>query len=229
MWKISGTALAVAALLVGSGQDRPTLPSSLMVAARLQPIQFASALTQASVPAGFEIHESDDGAPLGPSSGTVEGTVRLSDVAKAFEAHHRAYQAVVMGSVLVVRPRKGAVPFLDAPSSILQPTKVTGIITAARRIFSARWPKFMGSGPVLNSLGQPGEDLDIVLDGRGRRVIDTLNSIVVQAPNRAWIVTTRQEDGKARIASFGFLDSKGRRPGHDIPADWEREKGSINR
>ena len=214
MWKFLAVAFAAAAVLDASAQGRATVPSSLLAAARDQPIQFAMALTKASIPAGFEIRESDDGAPLGRPSGAGEGSARLSDVAKAFETYHRDYRAVVMGSVLVVRPRKGAASVLDAPSAILERTKVTGIMAAARHIFSARWPALLG--PTLNSFGRPGEDIDIVLDGRGRRVIDTLNEIVMQAPNRAWVVTTRHEGEEVQISSFGFLDSGGHRSVHSV-------------
>jgi hypothetical protein len=188
------------------------------------------ALTKASVPAGFEIRESDDRAPLGPPSGAAEGSARLSDVVKVFETYHREYRAVVMESVLVVRPRKRAAALLDAPSSIVQPTRVTGIMTAARQIFSVRWPSLLG--PTLNSCGRPGEDVEIVLDGRGLRVIDTLNEIVMQAPNRAWVVTTRQEDEEAQVLNFGFLDSSGRRRVQSVSGDRdsdERQKWTKRR
>jgi hypothetical protein len=74
-------------------------------------------------------------------------------------------------------------------------------------------------GPVANSFGRPGEDIEIVLDGRGCKVIDTLNEIVVQVPNLAWVVTTSERKGSgARVTSFGFLDGKGSRVTLPLPA-----------
>ena len=213
MGKLLTLPIALSLVLTTTAQDRSGVPSSLIAAAQKPLIQFATALARASVPAGFEFREGDEGLRDLTAPWPGGAAVSLVDVARAFEKHHAAYRAVVMGKVLVVRPRSDRGDYLDEPTQIDTPTTVTGIMAAARRVFASRWPVLLG--PVANSYGTPGEDIDVILDGHGRKVVDTLNEIVLQVPNRVWVVTTRG----ARLTTFGFLDAKGNRVTLPLPGD----------
>jgi hypothetical protein len=202
---VSGATLGVTV------QTGPGVPSILMAAAQRPPIEFGMMLAKTSVPAGIELLQADDVAPNQPMPRVdSDSRVPLDDVAKAFETYNPKYTARVFGGVLVIRPKEGAFPFLDAPSSISGPTAVTGVRAAQRRVFSELSPGLLG--PVLNSYGRPGEDIPIVLDGSGgRRVVDTLNQIAAQAPGWVWWVSVKhREDTAVDQVSFGVLDPTGR-------------------
>ncbi len=215
--KVMIVCAAVVAFLGLAPQAVIRVPASLLEDAQKSPILFAVALAGASVPNGFEIPETDDFTPpvMSPSPGVQ--TVPATEVTEAFEKYHHEYRAVMMGRVLVVRPRVAPLPLLDTRSTIAGPVKVTGIMTAARRVFAFRWPMLLG--PALNSLGRPGSDVEVVLHGQDRRVIDMLNQIVLQAPKRGWIIITgKAKDGQPQMLSFGFLDARGGRVTCVVPA-----------
>jgi hypothetical protein len=200
--------LGAAASSVMAGQTGPTVPASLLVAASQSLVDFAYALANASIPAGLEIKESDDGPPLAPAVNIdPKQRIPLNDLVATFNADRHEYRAVVMsGDVIVIRPVKGMVPFLDGPSPISQEVTVTGLMAAARRVFAALDPGL--NGPVLNSMGHKGDDISVALDGGGgRTVMDTLNQIVTQAPGRVWVVTTREEPDGQRVISFGLIEA----------------------
>jgi hypothetical protein len=211
------TLLGLSAMLAtpeqaGVDVANPAVPTSLLEAAQRRPADFAAALASASVAAGFELKEPDDGPPSGETMalGDSDRKVPLADVAKAFEARHPAYRASLLRGVLVVRPAEDSLPFLDEPSTISPPATVKGVMAAARRVFLPMDRRL--SGPALNSLGRPSDALQLTLDGRGgRKVIDTLNQIVTQAPGRAWIVTTRKVGNEVRLVGFGFIEANGTR------------------
>jgi hypothetical protein len=188
------------------------VPASLLEAAQQTTVDFAGALASASVAAGFELEEADDGPPSGKTMapGDRDRKVPLADVANAFEARHLAYRAGVLRGVLVIRPAQDALPFLDEPSTIFPPATIEGVMAAARRVFLPIDPRL--SGPALNSLGRPSDAIPLTLDGSGgRKVIDTLNQIVSQAPGRAWVVTTRKVGNEVRLVGFGFIEANGSR------------------
>jgi len=200
-------------------QAQVTVPSAVLAVADSSPFEFAMALANASVPAGLEIRESDDVLPAGyptldgkrPAWFNADRTHRIAgtEVVEAFNRSRRDYRAILMGQVLVIRPVEGTLTFLDQPSSISTPTPVTGAMAAVRRVFADLFPTL--SGPILNSLGHKGDDVPVVLDGGARRVIDTLNQVVLQAPPRTWVVTTRQQEGNVRLISFGLIEADGSR------------------
>ena len=220
---IASLGIAASAVLAGSGflaaQARVTVPSAVLAAAEASPVEFVMALADAAVPAGLEIRESEDVLPAGwpslkgrkPAWFNADRTHRIAaaEVVAAFNGSRRDYRAVLMGQVLVIRPIDGALPFLDQPSAISGPTHVTGAMAAARRVFADLVPGL--SGPVLNSLGHKGDDVPVVLDGGSRKVLDTLNQIVLQAPPRTWVLTTRQQAEDVRVISFGFIEADGSR------------------
>jgi len=83
-------------------------------------------------------------------------------------------------------------------------------MAAVRRVFLPLDPRL--SGPALNSLGRPSDTIPLTLDGSGgRKVIDTLNQIVTQAPGRAWVVTTGKRGSAVRVTGFGFIEGDGSR------------------
>jgi hypothetical protein len=189
-----------------------TAPSSLLIAAQRSPTDFATALANASVPSGLEIRESDDVPPSGRLTFKVdpERRVPASELVQTFNAQHRDYHAVMMRGVLVIRPIRGALPFLDEPSTIYPPVAVIGAMAAARRVFSILDPGL--SGVVLNSAGREGDKIPVLLDGSGgRTVIDTLNQIVKQTAPRTWVVTTRRQADDVRVVGFGFINAEGGR------------------
>lgn len=202
-----------------AAQAGVTVPSAVLAAAEASPVEFVMALANASVPAGLEIRESEDVLPASwptvngrrPAWFNADRTNRIAatEVVTAFNGSRRDYRAVLTGQVLVIRPIGGTLPFLDQPSAISGPTHVTGAMAAARRVFADLVPGL--SGPVLNSLGHKGDDVPVVLDGGSRKVIDTLNQIVLQAPPRTWVVTTRRQAEDVRVSSFGFIEADGSR------------------
>lgn len=175
------------------------------------------ALANTSTPAGLEIRESEDVRPSRPPAFNVDRMQRvaLDELIRIFNTHRNDYRAVVMrDGVTVIRPVDGTLPFLDEPSSLRQAVTITGVMAAATRLFGL-------TGPILNSLGQRGEDIPVVLNGSGgRTVIDMLNQIVAQAPGRAWMVTTRDEQGSVRATSFGFIEANGSRRTQPIRRQW---------
>jgi hypothetical protein len=201
-------------------QISPTVPAPLLVAAQGSPLEFAMALAIASVPAGIEIRQPDDVLPANlpipdelrpPGQGAASAhRVPLTEVVRTFN-RRSDYRAVETGGVLVIRPVREMTPILDEASAITAPTKITGVMAAARRVFSQVNPAF--AGPALGSMygHMHGEDLTVVLDGSGRTVIETLNQIVRQAPPRIWVVTTQKQGDAVRIVQFGFIAADGSR------------------
>ena len=214
MGKLWTPAFALSLILTTAAQDRSAVPASLVAAAQRPLIQFAAALARAGLPAGLEFREGDEGLSDVRVPSPSGAPVSLQDVARAFEKHHAAYRAVVMGKVLVMRPRSNRRDYLDEPSHIDAPTKVTGIMAASRRVFAPGWPALLHD-VIANSYGTPGEDVEVVLDGRGRKVVDMLNEIVLQVPKHVWLVSTT----RGRLTTFGFLDAKGLRRTGLLPVD----------
>jgi len=200
-------------VLVHGVQPGPTVPASLLGPATASPIEFAAALAKASIPAGLEIHESDDVfAAVWPPDFQldVRRKVPVTQMLKAFNDARQDYRAsVTPAGVVVIRPVERRHPFLDTASDISAPLTVTGVMRAARRIFTALEKRL--AGPHAGSGSLRGEDIPIVLNGSGRTVIDTLNQIVAHAPGRAWVVTTRSDGDYQRVIQFGFLEGDGRR------------------
>jgi hypothetical protein len=212
MWRIMKV-VGVGVALLGTPQvARVGVPAAVVEAAQQSPVDFAAALAGAAVPSGFEIKEADDGPPSAPAAGLVDPQqkVALTEVISAFEGRHPGYRARMTAGVLVVRPVEDALPFLDEPSTIYPAANVTGIMDAARRVFLPLDPRL--SGPVLNGIGRPGDQVPVALDGSGgRTVIDTLNQIVTQVRGRAWVVTTKKLGRDVRVIGFGFIDGDGSR------------------
>ncbi len=209
---IAGVVVMLALSSSTSAQVRPTVPSALLAWAGRSPVEFAMALAYASVPSGLEIRESDDIPPSARPEFKIDPAqnIHASELAKAFNSNRSDYRAVVMGEVLVIRPTEDRMPFLDLPSTIDSPLRVTGLMAAARQVFSALDPGLRG--PVLNSMGRESDTIPIVLDGGGaHKVIDTLNQIVLQARSRTWFVTTRKEREGIHVVGFGIIEANGAR------------------
>jgi hypothetical protein len=208
--------LAILIVLVAApnlivNQNSITVPSSLVLAASGRLVEFAFALAEASVPAGLEIREIDDGSPLRPSSISDKNLrVPLDDVITAFNWRQQEYHAVMRRGVMVIRPVSGNLPFLGRQSPITQEVRTTALMAAETRVFADLDPVLRG--PILNSIGHKGDDIPVTLDGSGgRTVIDTLNQIVTQAPGRVWVVTTREESDGICAVSFGLFQAGGSR------------------
>ena len=214
--------LGAAASSVIADQAGLTVPASLLAAAKQSPVEFAMALAYASVPSGLEIRESDDVMPSRLLEFHVDPKERLpvEDLITTFNAQHRDYRAVVMRGVIVVRPVKGTLPFLDEPSPLSREVTVTGLMAAATRVFAAVDPSL--TGPILDSMGRKSDEIPVRLDSRGgRTVIDTLNQIVSQAPGRTWVVTTRREHDAVKVVSFGLIEANGNRLSQGLRRDDE--------
>jgi hypothetical protein len=132
--------------------------------------------------------------------------VPLSDVAGAFNAHHRDYQASVTNGVFVIRLADSMPRFLDEQSPIATPVVMTGVMDAERAIFAPLDPSLRGPaiGGGIGQRAAQGSRARITLGGSAKSVADTLNEIVRQVPG-AWQVTTFKVGGEWRIAEFGFI------------------------
>lgn len=196
------------------------VPSYLVSLANRPPLEFAFLLASASIPAGIEVRQSDDIYP-GPSrvvTRPTEGRVPAEDLVQAFNAAHEDYRAFLMGGVFVIRPVRGRSLFLDAPSAIDPPATVVGTMEAERRIFSPIDPRLLGPA-LAGGIGREaarGLSTRFTLDGTaGRRVIDTLNQIVLQMPG-AWQVTTGLRGKELTILEFGFIYADRSRSMHPL-------------
>lgn len=211
MWRII-TVVVMSATLLDRAQAGVAVPAALIEAAQQSPVDFAAALASASVPSGFEVKEADDGPPSqrATASADPDRRVAVTGVLRAFEEQHPSYRARMVRGVIVVRPVEGVLAFLDEPSTINPPVKLSDIMGAARRVFVPLDPRL--SGPVVNGVGRPSDNVPVELDGSGgRTVIDTLNQIVTQVPSRAWVVTTRKQGSDIRVIGFGFIEGDGGR------------------
>jgi hypothetical protein len=199
---------------------QPLVPASLIEDARRPPVEFVAALAAAGLPAGLEIRGADDRPPSAPPRApTGRDRVAIGDVLAAFNAARRDYAADLVSDVIVVRPIAGRLAFLDTPAHIEGSLPVTGVMAAARQVFSAISPRLLG--PVVGSGSLAGEDAAIVLETTGRTtILELLNQIVVQAPPRAWAVSTFEYEGAVRVASFGFVEATGGRRHQGIREQW---------
>lgn len=188
-------------------------PSALLPAANGSPVALVMLLAHAHVPAGLEVHASDQAPQAKPVfQFEREPVVPLTTLARAFNAHHDVYQAAIMNGVFVVRPTAGRVSFLDTDST-LRHVEVMGVMNAAQNVFGDLDPRLRYGQAVAGSYlnydpADAGEQAVISLDGRGRTYIELLNDIVRQSP-RGWIVVTSDDAGAPRILKFGFMNRKG--------------------
>lgn len=201
---------------VAMGQTNAGVPASLLAVADRPPLEFASLLGTASVPAGLEIREADDVNPRKKAELSPDRTRTFpaGELVAAFNSKHADYRAVWMDGVFVIRPVDAAVKFLDERSTINQRVRVIGVFEAADRVFCPLEAGLCTGGRDF-SLGATPEELGmydpIALDGSGgRKVIDTLNQIVRQTP-RGWYVVTWKLPDASHIVEFGFLGSDGAR------------------
>ena len=198
-------AIAVACASAALPQVQSTVPSSLLSSVGSSPIEFTVLLAEASVPSGLEIKEPGDSRsrPVPYADADSGRRIPATQLAARFNAVHSDYHALVMDGVFVIRPVGDNAAFLDERSAIDPPISITGRMQAARRIFGMH-------GAILGStFSLEGEDKPIVLDGTGgRKVIDTLNEIVMQSPS-AWQVTTRKQGNQWRVVAFGFIRKDG--------------------
>lgn len=105
--------------------------------------------------------------------------------------------------------RIDSLPFLDDPSPVHITTTVIGPLTSLRTVFAALYPRLTG-GVELDTMGSPGWDTKVVLEGgQGRTVLDTLTQIAAQMPGYGWLVTTRKVDGRVGVARWSVLESTG--------------------
>jgi hypothetical protein len=107
---------------------------------------------------------------------------------------------------IVIRPVAGSAQFLDSESTLSDAIVVVGTMAALRRIFSPVDPRLLGPavGSELGWEASANMSKEFLVDGGGRRVIETLNQIAVQTPG-AWQVTTRLAEGAPQIIAFGFV------------------------
>ncbi len=117
-----------------------------------------------------------------------------------------------MDGVVVVRPIGPKAPYLDSPSNVELKT-VNGLSKAASHIFAGLDPRLNAGGGVAGSFvnsspDQRGEFSAVVLDGRGHSVVEVLNQLATQS-GRGWVVETREDNGGARVRSFGLIHHQG--------------------
>lgn len=209
--------LVFATVMIGAGRQ---VPAYLVSLADRPPLEFAFLLASASIPSGIEVRQPDDTYPGPPRAGTQpsERTVSAEELMQAFNAAHEDYRAVLMDGVFVIRPVRGRSAFLDVPSSIDPPTTVAGTMEAERRIFSPLDPRLLGPaiGGGIGREAARGLSTHFILDGTaGRRVIDTLNQIVLQMPG-AWQVTTGLRGKEPTVVEFGLIYADRSRSMHPL-------------
>jgi hypothetical protein len=138
--------------------------------------------------------------------------IPLGDLAREFNSRHADYHAELTGDVFVIRPVARKATYLDGPAPPLQ-VRVRGVMDAGRKIFSPLDPRIDPPGARLGSfLGGLDTDLglnvDVYLDGRGRKAIDLLNDVAMKGPGHAWLVLTTGDE-TSRISAFGFIHQNG--------------------
>jgi hypothetical protein len=205
-------------------QEPQQVPVSLVGAASQDPLSMVNLLAEAAIPAGAEIRQSDyqrfTGSPrrwdperLSRERFAQETTVPADRLVAAFNQSHATYRALMMGGVLVIRPARDRAPYLDggAPMATLS---ARGLMPLAERMFVPLDPRLAQEGGRAGSLVGPigveldrGDDLQLVVEARGKTVIQVLNDIARQAPGHAWLVVTM--DGDRRIERFGFMHRYG--------------------
>jgi hypothetical protein len=183
--------------------------------AQRSPWEFAMLLANASVPSGLELLDIDDVRPLKRPDFSLDRTAKIpaNDLVKAFNSQHSDYHATLMDGVFVIRPVVRPVRFLDQPCALNSPIVVTGLLSAARRLFAPLDPSLSNglgtTGSFVNAApDELGENIPITVDG-DRRVIDNLNQIVRQSPRTWYVVTKSRPDNERRIIRFGFIHSQG--------------------
>jgi hypothetical protein len=210
MWKLAVAELVSSGGIVVSGQPQHAAPSLSLAATQRPAIEFATALLRASIPCGVEVREADD---LPVSAGVATGeSVSLGVALAAFAKSHPDYHAAITGGVVVIRPTTGALEFLNQASAIRSPMQVTGVMQAVRRVIYTQLNPAGLNWVTLNSMGRPGWDTPILLEGGpGRTVLEALNGVVLKVPGYAWVLWTRTEGGASRLATMGVLERNGDR------------------
>lgn len=208
-------ALSLVVLLVSLGplgiQESATVPTFVIEeAANPEAIAFGLALIRVKTPCGMEIREEDYDWGYRPDHNRpVRDRRSLREAIEVFERHHPAYRVTADSATVVIRLRTDSLPFLDAPSPVHTATTVIGPLKSLRTVFAAIYPRLTG-GVELNTMGYPGWDTKIVLEGgQGRTVLDTLTQIAAQMAGYGWLVTTRKVDGRVGVARLAVLESTG--------------------
>jgi len=212
---------AILALAIGGAALAPvadTVPVGLLVLADRAPLEFATLLATAHVPAGIELKEADDvyarGHPEFDPTFNFDETSRIPapDLVNAFNAKHCCYHAGWMNGVFVMRPVEGRTTFLDQPSSIKESVHITGAMDAARRVMCQLDASLCAgaTGGVLGNMETAGSFDLVTIDGTGTSGIDTFNQLVRQSP-RAWNVVTSSVSGRLEIIRYGLIHAHGQR------------------
>lgn len=201
----------LAAGVVAMAQRPAVVPGPVLLAAEGSPETFQRALLAVSIPCGVEMRESDRRGPMEHSDRPEPpGDTLLTDVLARFEAHNPDYTARLAGSVVVIRPRRGRVPFLDQPSAIRTPRTVIDMMVAVRIVFTPLNPDLYREGAVIVGSGPfVGNDAEILLDGLAETNLEALNKIVVQTDSIGWIVYTRQHEDRVLIVRAGVRNARG--------------------
>ena len=197
-----------------------TVPKSLLAAVE-SPLAEFSRLVAKVIPAGFELHESDDAWPRSVSE-MREGqpTIPVGELIAAFNRANRSYRAEMLDNVFVVRPIDGRSMFLDSPSPISEPIKEVGVIRSLRIVLSPLNADLLkpSAGSVMGKRAVEAFSTPIALDGsKPRRVINTLNQIAAQAPGAWQVITRRRADKVDEIIRFAFIYSDGARSVTPMP------------
>jgi hypothetical protein len=208
--------IVVAALsgVSATRQAADTVPEYLVAATERPLADFLVLVANASIRAGLEVKEADNG-PRSAVSGLVPPKGEITQIPReqlvtAFNARRPGYHAGWVGDVLLIRPVMGRMEFLDSPSPIQLPTTIVGLMKAIRTIFSPIKPESPNAVSVGSVMGnEAGKALfeRFTLHGSNRRtVIDTLNQLTLQHPG-AWWVTTRLIEDKWQPTEIGFVYS----------------------
>jgi len=202
--------IAFVALAAQIGNDALT---SLSNDRATDPMNFVNVLTEAGIPAGLEIRESDvrrvglqqrrsGNAPPKP-------VVPVEQLIAVFNRDQREYAAALDNGVVVIRPQSGRSDYFQS-KPFSAPIAGVGLMRVSEKVFAPLDPRLDQPGGRPGSfLGQPGVEVDY--GDQIRLAVDTANTLTVlnvlieiakQAPGHSWVVATAGTP--SRIVRFGF-------------------------
>jgi hypothetical protein len=204
--------LVLATALTTSARATPQVPSGLVAAAGATPGVFADYLVESAIPAGIELHEADMPRTFPPAM-TIDRntTMPIAQLVAAFNDRQKAYRAALVDGVFVIRPAAGKAAYLDAAAPGPR-VRVRGLAAATRRLFAPLDPR-LASGDARAPVAAGGKDdagdaVQVDVDTNGRSILNVLNTLAKQVPNRAWLALT--SDGEpARVSQIGFIRPNG--------------------
>jgi hypothetical protein len=138
-------------------------------------------------------------------------TVAASALVSAFNDKQRAYRAALIDDVFVIRPAESRAAYLDARAPGMR-LRTRGLSEATRWLFAPLDSRLAPGEPhIPGGLGgkdEAGDAVQVDLNVDGRSILNVLNELVKQLPNRAWLALTTDGD-TAQVGQIGFIRPNG--------------------